>query len=386
MLDPQFNIQPLAFSLSFWEALFPEPAAGQGVRVQMRLVRRRGRPFLLLPREPGAAATTMDLYPAQTSRARAARILLRCLLRVSLPLGTEKVSFVVWPADPFVEFLSSLVGELGEGLPVIGILAGNPMSEGQRLLVLAFDARQQPVAVIKVGLSEQARGLVEKEESFLTTVPAGTRGVPRLRTAFQCPRLRALTLDFFAGDSPRSQQEKAMPPLLESWIDPKRRILVSDAPSWVRLERACAGDPLFRVIAGRLSGKVFQAVLQHGDLAPWNIKVSPAGAWTVLDWERGELTGIPGWDWFHYVIQSAILVGRLPTSGLMQRVESLLGSEAFQRYAERASIRGCERELVLAYLLHVAQVIKPSEGLVPTRELLHALASGWRTGETPAPL
>jgi hypothetical protein len=328
----------------------------------------------------------MDLYPAQTSRARAARTLLRCLLRVSLPLGTERVSLAVSPADPFVRFISSLAGKPIDGLPVMGILAGNPMSEGQRLLVLVFDARQLPVAVVKVGLSQQARGLVEREESFLAAVPAGTRGVPRLRAASQSPLWRALALDYFAGDSPRPQQENALPPLLESWLDPRRRILVSDAPGWVRLERACAGDRLFRVIAGKLSGKAFQAVLQHGDLAPWNIKVSPAGAWTVLDWERGELAGIPGWDWFHYVIQSAILVGRLPTSALMQRVEGLLGSEAFQRYAERAGIRGYERELVLAYLLHVAEVIKPSEGLAPTRELLHALASGWRIGETPAAL
>ena len=84
---------------------------------------------------------------------------------------------------------------------------------------------------------------------------------------------------------------------------------------------------------------------------------------------------MPGWDWFHYTIQSAILVERLPTSVLVQRVEGLLGSEAFQRYAERAGIRGCERELVLAYLLHAAEVIKPSEGLAPTRELLHVLST-----------
>jgi hypothetical protein len=282
---------------------------------------------------------------------------------------------VVSPADLFLRFLSSLAGEPEEGLPVAGILAGNPMSEGQRLLVLAFDARQRPVVVVKAGLSEQARALIEKEETFLKAVPAGMKGVPRLRDAFQSPRLRALALDFFAGDSPRPQQEVALPPLLESWIDPKRRIRVSEAPDWVRLERACSGNRLFRVIAGRLSGKVFQAALHHGDFAPWNIKVSPAGAWTVLDWERGELTGIPGWDWFHYVIQSAILVGRLPTPALTQRVEGLLGSEAFQRYAGRAGIRGCERELVMAYLLHTAEVIKPSEGLAPTRELLHALST-----------
>ena len=106
--------------------------------------------------------------------------------------------------------------------------------------------------------------------------------------------------------------------------------------------------------------------------------MSPAGAWTVLDWERGELTGIPGWDWFHYVIQSAILVGHLPTSALVQRVEDLLGSEAFQQYAVRGGIVGCERELALAYLLHVVEVIKPSEGLTPTRDLLRALSACWR--------
>ena len=208
--------------------------------------------------------------------------------------------------------------------------------------------------------------------------------VPKLRASLQLPRMRALALDFFAGDSPRPHQQAALPPLLESWIDPKRKIRVSEAPDWVRLERACPGDPLFRAIAGSLSGKAFQAALQHGDLAPWNIKVSPAGAWTVLDWERGELAGIPGWDWFHYIIQSAILVGRLPTAVLVQRVEGLLGSAAFQRYAERAGIRGCERELLLAYLLNMAEVIKPSEGLAETRELLQSLAGRWQAGDTPA--
>ena len=43
--------------------------------------------------------------------------------------------------------------------------------------------------------------------------------------------------------------------------------------------------------------------------------------------------------------------------------------------SERTGIVGCERELVLAYLLHMVEVIKPSEGLAPMRELLHALAA-----------
>ena len=363
---------------NFWEELFTAPAEpGQGVRVEMRLLRRRGRPFLLLPEQPRPAAATMDLYPAQTGRARAARTLVRWLLRASLPPGTEKVSLAVSPVDPFVRFLSSLVGEPIRGLPVLGILAGNPGSDGQRFVLLVFDANRRPVAVVKAGLSEQARGLIEKEESFLAAVPSSTAAVPRLRATFQSPRLRALALDFFTGDSPRQQHEAALPTLLESWIDPNRKVTVSDTPDWARLERACSGSNLFPLVAGQLRGRTIQSAIHHGDLAPWNIKVSPVGAWTVLDWERGELSGIAGWDWFHYVIQSAILVGHLPTSALVQRVESLLNSAAFKQYAARGGIAGCERALMLAYLLHIVEVIKPSEGLAPTRELLQALSTRW---------
>ena len=360
----------------FWEALFTVPAGPQqGVRVEMRLLKKGGQPLLLLPGQPRPAAATMDLYPAQTRRARAARTLLRWLLRMSLPLGTQRVSLTVSSEDPFARFLSSLAEKPGPGLPPLGILAGNPSSTGQRFLLLVFDADQKPLVVVKAGLSDHAKALIEKEESFLAAVPANTPAVPRLRAAFQSPRLRALALDFLAGDSPRADQEDALPPLLESWINPNRTIAVSDTPDWARLEKACLGNNLFPAVAAQVRGRTIPSAIHHGDFAPWNIKVSPAGAWTVLDWERGELTGIPGWDWFHYVIQSAILVGRLPTSALVQRVESLLSSAAFRQYAARGGIDGCERELVLAYLLHVIEVIRPSEGLAPTRELLRALSS-----------
>ena len=363
----------------FWEDLFAPPEAqGQGTRVEMRLLKKGGRPFLLLPVQPRPAAATMDLYPAQTGRARAARTVLRCLLRASLPVGTERVSCAISPADPFVRFLSSLAGAPVPALPALGILAGNPASDGQRFLLLIFDASQRPVAVVKAGLSQRARALVEQEEHFLAAVPEKTTAVPRLRAKFESPRLRALALDFFPGESPRPRHETALPALLASWVDPDRTFVLSDAPDWKRLEHAASASAQFSAVASQLRGRTVHPAIHHGDFAPWNIKVSPAGAWTVLDWERGELAGIPGWDWFHYVIQTGILVGCLPAPVLVQRVESLLCSEALQRYAERAGILGCERELVLAYLLHVVEVIKPSEGLAPTRELLNALSTRWR--------
>jgi len=361
-----------------WADLFAPPEGqGQAKRVEVLLLRKGGRPLLLLPRQPRLAAATMDLYPAQTPRARAARAILRWLLRASLPFGTEKAALAITPADPLLRFLQSLAGEAAPALPALGILAGNPMSDGQRFLLLVFDTAQKPAAVVKAGLTQRARALLEHEEAFLAAVPANTTAVPRLRAQFVSPRLRALALDFFPGDSPRPRDEPALPALLASWVDPKRSLRLSDAPDWTRLENAAPANGLLSVLAAQLRPRTVHPAIHHGDFAPWNIKVSPAGGWTVLDWERGELDGLPGWDWFHYVIQSGILVGRRPTSALVERVERLLGSEAFRQYAARGNILGCERELVLAYLLHVVEVIKPSEGLAATRELLKALAARW---------
>ena len=364
---------------SFWEDLFAAPEeSGQGIRVEMSLLKKRGQPLLLLPGQARPAAATMDLYPAQTGRARAARMLLRWLLRASLPLGTRRVSLTISRQDPFVAFLSSLVGGWEWQLPAFGIFAGNPASDGQRFLLLVFNSRQRPIAVVKAGLSQRARALIQQEANFLAAAPAETVAAPRLQAQFESPRLRALAIAFFPGDSPRPQDEAALPSVLNSWVDPKRTIAVADAPDWRRLQEAAPGSGLFAALAGPLGGRKLHPAIHHGDFVPWNIRVSPVGTWTVLDWERGELAGIPGWDWFHYLIQSGILVGRLSVPVLIQRVEALLDSEPFKQYAVRAGIQGCERELVLAYLLHIIEVIKPSEGLTATAELLQALSTRWR--------
>ena len=322
----------------------------------------------------------MGLYPAQTGRARAARGLLRCLLRGSLPFGGKNLALAIQPNDEFVRFLAGLAGSPADGVPSFGVLAGNPASEGQRFLVLVFDAEQRPVAVVKAGLSPQAKELIEKERRFLEQAPAHTAGLPKLRGQLDCARLRAFALGFFDGDSPRPAQGSGFEALLSSWVDTKFKMPLSDAPTWRMLERNSPAHELFGFLARRLRQHPVQVAIHHGDFAPWNIKVSRRGDWTVLDWERGEMIGIPGWDWFHYVLQPAILVERQSTVRLVQRVETLLESASFKSYAHKAGLAGAERELVLAYLSHAAEVIRPSEGLAQTRKLLEALWGQWKRG------
>lgn len=366
---------------SFWEPLFAggeEPS--QRCTVKMRLVRRGGRPWLLLPGEPGLAARVLELYPAQTPRARLARAGLCCALRARLPLGTEPISLTFSPAAGFVRFLTGLGAGEPASLPSLGILAGNPATAGRRFILLLFNAHGRPATVVKAGLGERARELITREERFLATVPRPRPGIPLLRGSFEEPGRRAFALDFFSGQSPSANSQDQLARLLNAWVDSSRQIPLAQTRPWRELQTTCASQPLWLALAQRLQGCRVHPAITHGDLAPWNIKQQAAGAWMVLDWERGDFEGIPGWDWFHYVIQPALLVAREASAPLAERLEQLFASAAFESYARFGGIAGQERELALIYLLHHNEVIRPSEGLAQGRELLNLLRARWLQG------
>jgi len=225
-------------------------------------------------------------------------------------------------------------------------------------------------------VSEPARKLIREECEFLGSAPRRARAVPALRASFDCARLRAMAMNYYEGDSPRPAQDGAIPELLSSWIGRRSEVPLCEMQPWARMEMKTPNSARLRFVEEVRSRRV-EPVLYHGDFAPWNIKVSPGGEWMVLDWERGELAGVPGWDWFHYVIQRAILVGAEPTASLIERVDKLLASEAFQQYAQAAAVAGIEKQLVLAYLCHCIYVLQPSEGLEENRALQAGLAEHW---------
>jgi hypothetical protein len=229
-------------------------------------------------------------------------------------------------------------------------------------------------------MTPAAKALIEKERAFLTSAPQRIGGLPKLRGNFASPRVDALALDFYPGDSPRRGGEEPIPALLATWINANKEISLSETPCWSALENAAPQAQLASLGLAQMRQHRIHPSIQHGDFVPWNIKVSPDGKWTVLDWERGATAGIPGWDWFHYVIQPAILVEHQSTEVLVERMEQFLVTSAFMDYAKRAGLTGIERALLLAYLLHMVNVIKPSEGLSENRALLDALAERPRSG------
>jgi hypothetical protein len=346
--------------------------------LELRAIKKSGRSFLFVPKSPLLAAHSLSLYPAQTKLAKLAKSLLRTAIQTGLPLALEKTSLAVSSNDAFPRFLAGLVDGQSGPLPALAILAGNNRTAGCRFLILLFNERGQPAFVVKAGLGDSARQLIRHETSFLHSAPPRTPGLPLLRASLDTGLISAFALDFVAGDSPKTEAWPALGELLSAWVNQEKRIQLRDAPAWQAIEPLGSTDPLFLQLSRKLGDFSFHPVIFHGDLAPWNIKAPSHGVvWNILDWERGDLIGIPGWDWFHYVVQSGILVHKQTPEQLLQKIEELFASSPFHRYADLSGIKGFERLLVIAYLFHLTKLIRPSEGLQTNQSLLTLLSQRW---------
>ena len=356
-----------------WQDLFVTAAPDEPTRdLPMRLLRRGGAPFLLLPSSARAAALGLDLYAAQTLKARVAKASLRLALRCGcLPRGAEKITLRLAARDPLGRFMSELAGT---DFPQFAMLAGNPNTEGQRCIFLLFNSKAMPAGIVKAGGGPRAVQLIEREEKFLKAVPPGTPAIPKLRSAFQSDRVRAFAIDFFRGRSPRMDDWTPAQQILGAWVKPAPPVPIADLPVWKRLLTAAAAG-LSPMTRGLGAAKV-RPCIYHGDFVPWNIKAHH-GAWTLLDWERGELSGMPLWDWLHFIIQPAILVQRAGPLQIIKKIAEFFRSPLFADYAQRAQIAGLQVPLTVAYLDYSVHVTAQSEGLEVVGNLLDLAQKTW---------
>jgi hypothetical protein len=132
------------------------------------------------------------------------------------------------------------------------------------------------------------------------------------------------------------------------------------------------------VLRHALAGQMVRSTLFHGDFAPWNVRMTNLENIRAFDWERGQLKGIPAWDWFHFIVQTSILAKRHSPERVAAELEQLFRSPRFKNYAEAAGISDTVEPLLLAYLLHQQLVIQPREGARLTRRLFDLLWMQWR--------
>jgi hypothetical protein len=352
-----------------------ETSGGADFILAVRIIKKSGEPWLILPQERELAVQGLSLYPAQTAFAKRARQMVGIALRLGLPMKSERAEMQFSREDSFVRFLQGLTPGGEKSFPSFAMLAGNPKATGRRFILLLF-FHGKPVCVVKAGVGPEAQELVQRENLFFRAVPHGAPGLPKARSSFASSRVKALAMDYVAGDSPAVDACQEIGILLSAWVNREKRVQLEEIRAWQRLSKEQSGDPIFLKLNSAFKDTKFCATLFHGDFAPWNIKVAN-GTWTALDWERGEAVGFPGWDWFHYVAQSAILVEKLSAEAVAQKLEKLLASESFKKYAATAGISGQEKVLTVAYLFYCAKILRPTEGAEVGEKMLSVLSERW---------
>lgn len=351
-----------------WKLLFPDqPGSGRSVILKCRLLRKKGEPLLLLPMHSAAAKIGLSLYPAQSWKAKAARRGLALMHRVKFMSGTSPIELRLALDSPFAKFLCPPGLDLASAS--FAMLLGNPNTAGRRFVILVFDNRGNPVRVVKVGAhNERSLELIRNEAQFLKSVPASILRAPTLQDAFEQDDIAALAFDYAPGPTPALEDCSSVPQILTTWLSREQPVPFHKLPAAHRLSNQARTDAATQRALQRLSSVVVQPAIHHGDFAPWNVRVNPANqTWTVLDWERGEPSGPPAWDWFHYVIQPEVLVRRVRPEKVLARFEKLCRTPDFVRYAAQAGVQAHLELLFLGYAIYCRDITRQSEGM-PTIE------------------
>ena len=329
---------------------------------RFRIVTKRGTPLLLLPLQSHIAARTLELYPAQTLLARSFRTLLAFTLRAHLPTLARAVELPFSWNAPIPGFIRECAG----GDRDFGILLGNPNAPGRRWIFMIFDPDGKPWRIVKAGVSPRARDLIRAESSILGALPTNGSFFPKLHNQHESD-VSAICMEYVPGQPPRSSE--LISTILSPWLRSGERRTITEFAKWQHVRESDAPQQTISILEEALRSTPLCTTLAHGDFAPWNIR-EHNGKWTVIDWERGEIRGIPSWDWFHYIIQTEVLVRRRAPHEVLKTVMQTIALPDFQSYAARAGFAGKEVPLLQGYLHHAVYVNRQTEGADALKQML----------------
>jgi glycosyltransferase involved in cell wall biosynthesis len=352
---------------------FLEPETGEeGKPRHFAILHKSGQPLLYLPEDRALIDATLRLYPAQTWLARALVRGVSGFARLGWLIPSERATITVGQTSVLGAFLKKLVPDSDE-VPRFGILGGNTRVPGRRYTILVFDPAGKPAAVVKVGLTPRGKELIEREQDLFFPQAPRYRGLPEAISMHRCVEFFAIAYRYVEGISPTAPHEEELATVLSSWVSDEGPVALRELPIWPELEvlrREAPGlEPVFQL----LQDTPARPVLFHGDFTPWNIRVRPPGErgeWVILDWERSRKGGIPGWDWFHYIVHYNTMVRRTAPETTLADLEILWESPIFLKYAQQAGVEKLLKELALIYLHYLLRYSTPHD----RSEAVHVLA------------
>jgi len=349
--------------MNLWHDLLVSPNGKEASLRRFTILQKRGLSFLYLPEDRRLVDATLRLYPAQTWFARMLVWIVNQMIRIRFPVSFRKLTISVSQYSAFGAFLKSMVPDSND-VPPFGVLSGNMKTPGRRYTLLLFDAACQPRVVVKVGITPKAQQLIQVEQNFFFQQRPQLPGLPEALAVYQGTDAQAIAYRYVEGMPPLQQQQEGIGALMNSWISDGEPVPLSNLSTWTALEVIRKENPELESVFQILQKTPVRPVLCHGDFAPWNIRISPSaqeGNWVALDWERNCANGIPGWDWFHYIIQYNTMVRHTRPEKTLSDLETLWANPTFLSYARRTGIEKILKELTLVYFLHLLRYFAPRD-------------------------
>jgi hypothetical protein len=301
-----------------------------------------GRGYLIPLGSRRAALRALDLYNAQNRKASIAKRLLRTglWLGIAQPF-LQKARQGVLPATPQEEpiansLLAYLKQVFGQKNLYFAASLGTPGPHRKPVLqVLMPDGTI--LGYVKLGWNEQTNTLVHNEAQLLRRLgeaPPRSFTLPTLLHEGQCDGRLLCVM------SPPAAKAKAAPRVLTLQYLGVQRELAALHTSWISLKASrfradllqhieAVQHPYYRHILQQgicvaeawLGEQPLPFHLSHGDFTPWNTRSLKQHLF-LFDWEYSVAEHPPGYDLFHFAVQTGRLLRKEPPGRISQSILS----------------------------------------------------------------
>lgn len=202
--------------------------------------------------------------------------------------------------------------------------------------------------VAKLGVGQDARTMLHREANVLRAVSEKGMNAPRCLGLHEQGDMTILRMPFLPGTPISAEAPEGALELLEKWIGNAPAKSIHEFREWRFVKAVLELTEQGREVLNGFSDRKLRPVISHGDFARWNLMNQEGGPLIALDWEWGDMEGMPGIDLVHYFAQNARLVKRLPPGEIILYIEHELRKPKPRDYLRRTGWGDCVIEPILA--------------------------------------
>jgi hypothetical protein len=206
-----------------------------------------------------------------------------------------------------------------------------------KVIILVFDKSQaEPRLIIKTARTEDVTPALDREANVLQhldTLTPGIQGIPKVLFREQAGRSLLIGQSVIGGRrASKVISQRSLPKILERATAWQIRLAhasgsrgetsigdnrVADIRDCFETTFGSTTDPgLILECRRRLADlPALPVVCEQRDFGPWNVFIDSKNNLSVVDWEGGEINGLPALDLIHFVTYAAIYLDRAHETG-----------------------------------------------------------------------